>query len=43
MTNREFELPSNILELAKEVSGSEEPAAYLDRVIWIKSMYDPDF
>nr|NHJ83851.1 DUF87 domain-containing protein [Asgard group archaeon] len=43
MSGREFELPSNIIELAKEVSGSDEPAAYLDKVIWIKSMYDPDF
>ncbi|MFW9922377.1 MAG: helicase HerA domain-containing protein [Candidatus Thorarchaeota archaeon] len=43
LSNREFELPSNILELAQEVSGSEEPAAYLDKIIWIKSMYDPDF
>lgn len=43
MTNREFELPSNIIDLAKEMSGSDKPAAYLDKVIWIKSMYDPDF
>jgi hypothetical protein len=43
MSNREFELPNNIIELAKEMSGSDKPAAYLDKIIWIKSMYDPDF
>ncbi|HUU78512.1 MAG TPA: ATP-binding protein [candidate division Zixibacteria bacterium] len=43
MSNREMELPADILELAKEVSGSEEPAPYLDKVIWIKSLYDPNF
>ncbi len=43
MSNREFEFPNNILDLAKEVTGKEEAAAYLDKVIWIKSMYDPDF
>ncbi len=43
MSNREFEFPNNILDLAKEVTGGEEAAAYLDKVIWIKSMYDPDF
>lgn len=44
MTNREFEFPTNILNLAKEVSGGgKAAAAYLDKIIWIKSMYDPDF
>jgi hypothetical protein len=43
LSGREFELPSNIIELAREISGSDKPASYLDRVIWIKSMYDPDF
>ncbi|NHK30273.1 MAG: ATP-binding protein [Asgard group archaeon] len=43
MSGREFELPNNIIEIAKEMSGSKNPAAYLDRVIWIKSLYDPDF
>ncbi|NHJ47391.1 MAG: DUF87 domain-containing protein [Asgard group archaeon] len=43
MSGREFELPSNIIKIAKEMSGSDNPAAYLDRVIWIKSLYDPDF
>ncbi len=43
MSNREFEFPNNILDLAKEVTGGEEAAAYLDKIIWIKSMYDPDF
>ncbi|MBK5112869.1 MAG: ATP-binding protein [Candidatus Heimdallarchaeota archaeon] len=43
MSNRQFELPSNVIELAKEISGSDNPAAYLDKIIWIKSMYDPDF
>jgi len=43
MSNREFELPSNVIELAKDISGSDKPASYLDKIIWIKSMYDPDF
>jgi hypothetical protein len=44
MSNRDFELPGNILELAREVTGdAEEAAKYLDKVIWIKSLYDPDF
>ncbi|MHA1738379.1 MAG: ATP-binding protein [Candidatus Heimdallarchaeota archaeon] len=44
MSNREFELPGNILELAREITGdTEEAAKYLDKVIWIKSLYDPDF
>jgi hypothetical protein len=43
MSNREFEFPPDILELAKEVSGEADPGKYLDRVIWIKSLYDPDF
>ncbi|HUT80198.1 MAG TPA: ATP-binding protein [Candidatus Bathyarchaeia archaeon] len=43
MTNREIELPTNIIDLAKEMSGENNPAAYLDKVIWIKSLYDPDF
>ncbi|MHA1155790.1 MAG: ATP-binding protein, partial [Candidatus Heimdallarchaeota archaeon] len=43
MSNKEFEFPNNILELAKEVTSGEEAAAYLDKIIWIKSMYDPDF
>lgn len=43
MSNRELELPADILDLAREVSGAEEPAPYLDKVIWIKSLYDPDF
>jgi hypothetical protein len=44
MSNREFELPGNILDLAREVTGNaEEAAKYLDKVIWIKSLYDPDF
>ncbi|MHA1210958.1 MAG: ATP-binding protein, partial [Candidatus Heimdallarchaeota archaeon] len=43
MTNREIELPTNIMEIARKMSGEDNPAAYLDKVIWIKSMYDPDF
>ncbi|MEA2070446.1 MAG: ATP-binding protein [Asgard group archaeon] len=43
MTNREFELPSTILEIAKQVGIDENPAAYLDKIIWIESLYDPDF
>ncbi|NHJ38975.1 MAG: ATP-binding protein [Asgard group archaeon] len=43
MSGREFELPNNIIEIAKEMSDSDNPASYLDRVIWIKSLYDPDF
>ncbi len=43
MSNKEFEFPNNILELAKEVTSGKEAAAYLDKIIWIKSMYDPDF
>lgn len=43
MSGRDFEFPTNILDLAKEVTGGKEAAAYLDKVIWIKSMYDPDF
>ncbi|MCF2144362.1 MAG: ATP-binding protein [Candidatus Heimdallarchaeota archaeon] len=43
MSNREIELPANILEIARKISGTDNPAAYLDKVIWIKSMYDPDF
>lgn len=43
MSGREFELPNNIIKIAKEMSGSDDPASYLDRVIWIKSLYDPNF
>jgi len=43
MSNREIEFPANIIDLAREMSGTDNPAAYLDKVIWIKSMYDPDF
>jgi hypothetical protein len=43
MTDRELQLPNTILELCKEIAGNEDPAKYLDKIIWIKSMYDPNF
>ncbi|MBD3192020.1 MAG: DUF87 domain-containing protein [Candidatus Heimdallarchaeota archaeon] len=43
MSEREFDLPPDILELAKEISGQEEVGSYLDKIFWIKSMYEPNF